>query len=94
MSISFKKQAVEVKDYTVDWTAWLPTGDTVASCTVAASPSGLTLGTKTVSSPTVTQLISSGTATTTYTITYTMTTANGLVDQRVIYLVVVDVPAQ
>lgn len=35
-------------DYSVDWTAWLPDGDTIASSDWEISPSGPTISRKTV----------------------------------------------
>jgi hypothetical protein len=71
------KQPGEVLDYDFDFTDSLAEGDTVSTATVTVSPSGLTLSTKTVSSPTVKQWVSGGTAGTRYRLTCAAVTSGG-----------------
>ena len=76
-----------VLDYPVDWSDWLPEGDTIESATVTAEV-GVTVGTVDVTSPVVTAWISGGTVGATYDVTYHIVTAEGREDDRSITLVV------
>jgi hypothetical protein len=64
-----------VKDYAWDWSAWLPSGDAIASYTVEAD-SGLTVDSTTRTGAVVTAWVSGGTAGTTYGVRCTITTTN------------------
>lgn len=74
------KRPAEVLDYDLDYSQWLPSGDTVASATVTAED-GITLGEKVLSDTAVKQWVSGGTADTEYTITCTATTTGGRIKQ-------------
>ena len=81
-SKNFVKDPNAVKDYTVDWTAWLGT-DTIAS-SVWSVPSDIT---QTTSSNTTTKAIiwlSGGTIQTDYEVFNTITTAGGRTDRAMI----------
>ena len=78
-----------------DWSSWVTTGDSVASCTVSVtSPSGdgspITAGTPSVSSNISSAVLSAGTAGNSYTVTFRVTTASGYIDDRSIFIRVVN----
>lgn len=78
MSITSKiKQPAENLDYDFDFTNAFPSGDNISTATVNATPTGLTLGTKTISGQIVKQWISGGTDGVTYKITVTATSVTG-----------------
>ena len=78
---AFKKQPVEVKDYDINYSDWLSDGDNVESVEVAASPSGLLIGSVLVADPIVKIWLSGGTDRVSYKVTVTMTTSDGRVKQ-------------
>ena len=78
---TFKKQPVEVKDYDIDYSEWLTTGDNVQSVDISVSPSGLVIDSVFVSDPRAKIWISGGTDRVSYKVTATMTTADGRVKQ-------------
>lgn len=69
------KQPSENVDYDFDFANYLPSGDNISTATVTISPSGPTLGTKTISGQIVKQYISGGTSGTTYKVTCVANTA-------------------
>lgn len=73
-------------DYSVDFTAWLASGDTVSSVVWSVLPTGPTLGTKTLVGALASQNVSGGTLGSTYRLTASVTSANGVVDDRSIVL--------
>ena len=62
-------------DYGLDWSAWLASGETIATSTWSASPAGLTLHDDTDDGTTTTQWASSGAAGTDYTLTNRVVTS-------------------
>jgi len=84
-----EKDPFSLLDYTLDWTNWMPTGDTIASATVNietisgdAAPLAAS-GTPTISNNTIaTQKIQAGTAGNIYNVEFRITTTNGLKDSR------------
>lgn len=87
---TFRKQPADVKDYTWDWTAWMPEGDSILTATVTAD-AGVTLGAKVIAGNLVQQFISGGTDGGVYKITCTMTTTQGRRDERDITLYVIEI---
>jgi hypothetical protein len=81
------KDPQAVLDYTVDWTDWLVTGDTITSHTVTV-PAGITEDSSTDTDTAVTAWISGGTAGTRYDVVYHITTTAGRQDDRTITLTV------
>ena len=82
-----EKDPYAVLDYSLDWTNWMPTGDTIASITVAAETidgdaSALAIDSSSNTGYIVTAVISAGTAGNVYNIEYKIVTANGLRDSR------------
>jgi len=72
--------------YVMDWSDWMPTGDSLSTTTftvnTVAGSSNVTIHTTGVSSNTAYVELSGGTAGTTYTVTNTITTADGKIDRR------------
>lgn len=77
-----------VLDYTVDWSAWLG-ADTIASVVVTPED-GITVDDTSFTDTTATAIISGGTAGVTYAVTFQITTAAALVDERTITLIVAE----
>lgn len=73
-------------DYSVDFTNWLADGDSVSSVTWSIFPTGPTLGSKTLVVALATQDVSGGTLGATYRLTASVTSTNGIVDDRSIVL--------
>lgn len=74
------KQPVEVKDYDIDYSEWMASGDEIESAVVQVSPSGLVLDVFT--SPTRVKVwCSGGVDGTKYKVTATATTTDGRVKQ-------------
>lgn len=68
-------------DYTVNWAAWLPTGDTLLTSTFTVT-SGITIASQSNTTSTGTVWLSGGSAGQTYTVTHTITTNDGRADAR------------
>ena len=82
-----EKDPYAILDYSLDWTNWMPTGDTISTITVTAETiSGdsapLTIVSTTNTSYIATANISGGTAGNIYNIEYKIITTNGLRDSR------------
>jgi hypothetical protein len=76
------KNALATLDYEFDWTAWLASGETIASATVTV-PTGITLYTPaSVNGGVVVFWLSGGTAMQTYSIACTVVTSAGRTDVR------------
>ena len=74
----FTKRASDVLDYDFDYTDFLDAvSDTVSSASITASPSGLTLGSKTNTTKKVKQWISGGDVGASYSVVCTMTSTGG-----------------
>jgi len=73
-------------DYSVDFTNWLASGDTVSTVIWSVFPVGPTLGTKSLAGAIATQNISGGTLGAVYRLTASATSTNGIVDDRSITL--------
>ena len=86
--IWISKDPSAVLTYTLDWTEWLPQGDTVTVCTWsvqarANDPAPLVRVTSGIQSGTKTFVkLSGGQASKVYTVTAAITTNDGLVDRR------------
>lgn len=82
-----EKDPYAVLDYSLDWTNWMPSGDTISAISVTAETiSGdsapLAIDSSTNTDFIVTANISAGTAGNVYNIEYKITTTNGLRDSR------------
>ena len=78
---NFSKQPVEVKDFDIDYSEWLTTGDNVESAPVVVATTGLTVNSVFVNNPRIKIWVAGGTDGTQYKLTVTMTTADGRVKQ-------------
>ena len=68
-------------DYSLDFSNYLPTGDTISTVTVTAA-SGITVVSNSNTDTVATAIISGGTAGTIYNVEFKITTANALQDSR------------
>jgi len=68
-------------DYSLDFTNYLPSGDTLSSVSVSAD-SGITVVSTSNTDTVATAIISGGTAGTIYNVEFRITTANALQDSR------------
>jgi hypothetical protein len=76
-----EKDPYAVLDYSLDWTNWMPSGDTITSISVTAD-TGITIDSTTNTDYIATANISGGTAGTIYNIEFKIVTTNGLQDSR------------
>jgi hypothetical protein len=79
---SYKKDPDAVLDYKVDWTAWLPAGDTITAATFTADSVDLTIDSSSHTSATATVWLSGGVLDAKYSITNHITTTEGREDDR------------
>jgi hypothetical protein len=89
MNPEFKKDPSSILDYTIDWTAWLPSGDTISSSSWTVD-SGITNYADSNTTTAATIWLSGGTAGVIYKATNTIVTANGRTDQRTLNINVID----
>jgi len=68
-------------DYSFDWEDWLAVGETISTSSWSVS-AGITKGSETDTDTTTTVWLTGGTAGTAYTITCTVTTSTGRIDDR------------
>lgn len=73
----FTKQPVDILDYDMDFSDWLPAGDTLDTATPTVDVASLTLGATVVTDTSVKQWVSAGTDGLTYKVTITATTTGG-----------------
>lgn len=73
-------------DYSIDFTGWLTAGDSVATVAWAVYPLGPALSGQSLASNVATVNISGGTMGAQYRVTASVTTANGLIDDRSIII--------
>ena len=76
-----EKDPYAILDYSLDWTNWMPAGDTITSISVTAQ-TGITIDSTTNTDYIATANISGGTAGTIYNIEFKIVTTNGLRDSR------------
>ncbi len=72
-------------DYVFDWSAWVATGETIASKVVTV-PAGITLTSSPYTGTTVTAWVSGGTVGQTYPVACRITTNQGRTDERTLFL--------
>ena len=91
MSNRYDKDPGARLDYTWGWSQWLAdVSDTISSATVTV-PDGLTaVGSPVVDDTAVTQRVEGGALNTEYRMVCQITTVDGLIDQRTIYLTISD----
>lgn len=88
---TFSKQPVEIKDYDIDYTKWMPAGDAIQSVTAAIAPTGLTMGSVLVNGLVVKIWLSGGTNGSTYKITVNVTTTGGRLQQDEFFIKVKEI---
>jgi hypothetical protein len=88
MSGTWIKDPDAVLDYTVDWSAWLESGDTIDSSDVEVAPDGVTVDAVIDTGTAVTAWISGGDAGVDYTVRFRVTTVGIRTDDRTITLLV------
>lgn len=84
---TFTKDPDANLDYSVDWSDWLATGDTIAS-SVWTVPTGLTEGADNEALGIATVYLSGGTAGSDYAVANKITTTAGRIDERTITIMV------
>jgi len=89
------KDPFAILDYTLDWTNWLPTGDTISSHTVtvqtiAGDATPLAKNSSVNTTTLCTAIISGGTAGRIYNVEYKIVTANAKQDSRNIRIKVLE----
>jgi hypothetical protein len=91
VSDTFIKDPSASLDYSWDWSLWLAeAGDTIGSATVTV-PDGLTaVGAPVYGDTVVTQQVSGGDVDGAYRLVCRVTTVKGLVDERSIYLTIIE----
>ena len=87
VGVFIEKDPFAVLDYSLDWTNWMPSSNTISSITVTAETisgdsAALTIDSSTNTSYIVTARISGGTAGNIYNVEYKITTNQGLKDSR------------
>jgi len=90
-----EKDTYSILDYTVDWTNWMPAGDTIATVsvvvqTIAGDAAPLTLASTTNTTYLVTANLSGGTVGKIYNVKYRIITANNKRDARSIRIKVIE----
>lgn len=86
---TFFKDPGSLLDYTVDWSLWMPSGDTISSVDWTV-PSGILDAQESNDDDSATIWISSGTAGTAYKVTNQITTTKGRIAERAFELQVID----
>lgn len=88
----FIKNSSDIRTYTIDWSEFEEMeSESISSCTVSSSPSGLShVGTATISGKETSVGISNGTNLVEYDVAFTMTTSGGSVIKRCIQIFVQD----
>lgn len=95
VGVYIEKDPYAVLDYSLDWTNWLPSGESISAVTVnvetiSGDSSPLTLDLATNTSYIATAYLSGGTAGNTYNVEYQITTDDSKKDSRNIRVKVVE----
>lgn len=86
--MTFVKDPAARLDYAVDWSAWLPEGDTVAAAEWL--PGGLTVDGTSLAGAVATVWLTGGTPGVTYRVTCRVTTTAGRIDDRTMRIFVAE----
>lgn len=89
MSALYIKDPAARLDYTWDWSAWLATGETIATH-VVDTPAGITLDTSTADATSVTAWLTGGELGRNHAVPCTITSSQGRTDTRTIEIAVRD----
>jgi hypothetical protein len=73
-------------NYTLNWSKWLDTGDTISSVSWISENNAITVHSSTNTTTAATVILSGGKISKKYRITCRITTANGLIDDRSFWL--------
>ena len=87
--MAFVKDPNAVLDYTVDWSSWLVSGDTI-SVSVWVVPAGITKDSDTSNTTEATVWLSGGTVGLSYRLTNRITTTDGRTDERSLTVAIKD----
>lgn len=79
---SYTKDPDGLLDYAVDWSEWLPEGDTIASASWLVDDADLVIESSTATSTVATVRVSGGVVGTRYQLTNRITTVTGLVTDQ------------
>lgn len=91
MSDRFFKDPSALLEYSWDWSLWLAeVADTISSASVAVSGGVTAFGSPVVGDTAVTQRVSGGTVGVACTLVCQIVTVGGLIDERSIYLTIID----
>ena len=90
MTNKYIKDPQAVLEYKIDWSAWLPTGDTIIDSVFACLSDGLTITDSSFDSTSATVWLSGGTVGEKYVVTDHVTTAAGRQDDRSITITIKD----
>ena len=85
VGVYIEKDPYAVLDYTLDWTNWMPDGDTITSFPdpiITGDDNSLTLDSTSNTGYIATAILSGGTAGKIYNVEYKIITTNGLRDSR------------
>lgn len=83
--MKYTKDPDSVLDYSVDWSAWLPTGDTIVASTFTVTPAAtdaVVVDDSSFNDTTTTVWLSGGANKASYTVTNHITTSQGRQDDR------------
>lgn len=78
---SFEKDPAALVDFSVDWSSWLATGETISTSEWTA-PDGISTSAATSDDTTATVWLSGGTANSTYRVSNKISTSDSRVDER------------
>lgn len=84
----FNKDSNAVLDYRLDWSQWLPGGDTITTSTWTATPNTITVDDTLHTPTTATVWLSGGTTGVRYQVTNHITTAAGREDDRTLRITI------
>lgn len=90
---SYDKDPAAILDYSIDWSTWLPTGDTIDTATWTSSDAALVIEASpapSVASGIATVWISGGVAGVRYRLTCQVETTAGRVDERTVTIACAD----
>lgn len=83
----YAKDLAAVLDWTIDWSTWLGTGETITASTWTVTPTGLPVETSTSTGTTATVWLGAGgTEGSTFLVTNRITTSAGRTDERSIQI--------
>lgn len=88
MRASFIKDPDALLDYVVDWSEWLPEGDTISSSAWEVDDAALVVDSSSNDSTTATVRLSGGTLHQRYRVTNRITTVTGLINDQTLVITI------